>query len=42
MADKIIFAVGFITFLLLTGGLAFTMHELQAIAKAGGQKATKR
>ena len=29
MADKIIFAVGFFTFLLLSGGLVFSMREIR-------------
>ena len=29
MADRLIFAVGFFTFLLLSGGLVFSMREIR-------------
>lgn len=38
MSDSIIFAVGLITFLLLAGGLGFTVIEMRRISNIVGKK----
>ncbi len=46
MADRLIFAVGFFTFLLLSGGLVFSMREIRwasnPINKKNPESAAKR
>ena len=38
MADRLIFAVGFFTFLLLSGGLVFSMREIRWASNPLNQK----